>query len=106
MAKRGDLNRLVWCPLTMAKALKCCSGVSETRPNSAYLPVLGIPDFCIVTKDSDFKDLSDRYGPPPKAVLIRLGNGPVRDIEALLRERYADLLALDRDESRGLLELP
>ena len=63
-------------------------------------------DFCIVTKDGDFRDLSDRYGPPPKAVLIRLGNGPARDVEILLRERYADLLALDQDESRGLLELP
>lgn len=63
-------------------------------------------DFCIVTKDGDFRDLSDRYGHPPKAVLIRLGNGPARDVEILLRERYADLLALDQDESRGLLELP
>lgn len=63
-------------------------------------------DFYIVTKDGDFKDLSNRYGQPPKVILIRLGNGPVEKVAALLRECYLDLLDLKRDESRGLLELP
>ncbi len=31
-------------------------------------------DFIIVTKDSDFVDLSTLYGQPPKVILLRTGN--------------------------------
>lgn len=60
----------------------------------------------IVTKDKDYLELSNRLGHPPKVILIRLGNCPVAAVESLLRERYAEILALHQDESRGLLELP
>ena len=62
--------------------------------------------FVIVTKDTDYRELSSRLGHPPKVALIRLGNCPVAAVESLLRERYGDILALERDDSRGLLELP
>ena len=60
----------------------------------------------VATKDTDYRDLSHRLGYPPKVVLIRLGNCSRDAVVSLLRERYADILALQRDERRGLLELP
>ena len=60
----------------------------------------------VVTKDTDYRDLSHRLGHPPKVVLIRLGNCSRDAVVSLLRERYADILSLHQDERRGLLELP
>jgi predicted nuclease of predicted toxin-antitoxin system len=39
-------------------------------------------------------------------VWLRVGNGPTRDIEALLRLRVADVLAFLADPATALLELP
>ena len=63
-------------------------------------------DFTVVTKDKDYQKLSRTLGPLPKVILITSGNGPTSDVEALLRERYVDILALQQDEVQGLLELP
>ena len=63
-------------------------------------------DFTIVTKDRDYKDMSEALGHPPKVILIRLGNCSVGTVESLLRERYADIIDLVQDDARGLLELP
>lgn len=63
-------------------------------------------DFIIVTKDNDYRALNRNLGHPPKVVLITLGNGPTREVESLLRERYSAVAALYQDEGRGLLELP
>ena len=62
--------------------------------------------FVIVTKDTDYRELSRRLGHPPKVALIRLGNCTRDAVASLLRERYGDVLALERDDRRGLLELP
>lgn len=50
----------------------------------------------IVSKDSDFHQLSFLYGPPPKAVWLRLGNYTTAEIEQVLRQR--------RDEVRAFTE--
>ena len=62
--------------------------------------------FAIVTKDRDYKDMSGDPGHPPKVVLITLPNCLREDVEALLRDRCADVVALLQDDRRGLLELP
>jgi predicted nuclease of predicted toxin-antitoxin system len=62
--------------------------------------------FVVATKDKDYRDLSRTLGPPPKVILMTSGNGPTSDVEALLRERFADVVALFQDDGRGLLELP
>ena len=62
-------------------------------------------DFTIATKDSDFRALSEALGHPPKVMRIRLGNGPTAEVEALLRERYQDLLSFQHDAGRGFLAL-
>ena len=61
--------------------------------------------FTIVSKDRDYRDLSGALGHPPKVILVRLGNGPTAEVEALLRERYQDLLSFQHDAGRAFLEL-
>ena len=42
-------------------------------------------DFCIVSKDSDFQQLSFLLGAPPKVIWLRMGNCSVEDVERVLR---------------------
>jgi predicted nuclease of predicted toxin-antitoxin system len=60
----------------------------------------------IVSKDSDFEQLSATLGPPPKVIWLRVGNGPTRAVVALLRTRVADVRAFLADPLGSLLELP
>lgn len=62
-------------------------------------------DFSIVTKDADFPRLSVIHGHPPKVVWVRLGNGPVSEVESILRRQYDNLLSFYQDEGRSFLEL-
>ena len=59
----------------------------------------------VVTKDRDYRQLSLDRGHPPKVILIRIGNCRVREVEALLRDHYGDIMALERDSARGIIEL-
>ncbi len=59
----------------------------------------------VVTKDVDFRDLSLAYGPPPKVIWLRIGNGPTRAVEVLLRSRLEEIQAFLAGPS-ALLELP
>jgi predicted nuclease of predicted toxin-antitoxin system len=47
----------------------------------------------LLTKDSDFVDLSWRMSPAPQVVLVRLGNAPNSVLLPWLEERWADLVA-------------
>jgi predicted nuclease of predicted toxin-antitoxin system len=83
--------------------------LADEYPDSAHTFPLGLGEaddraiwdyardhgFAIVSKDSDFHQLSVREGPPPKVVWVRLGNCTVDDIETILRERQTDLERLD-----------
>ena len=62
--------------------------------------------FAVVTKDSDFPDLSFAYGHPPKVVWIRLGNCSTIEIETLLQGLRDDLLAFDQDDQSAVIALP
>ncbi len=61
--------------------------------------------FVIVTKDSDYRRLSRERGHPPKVIWIRTGNTSNAIVEALLRDHYDEILALEQDPDRGILEL-
>ena len=61
--------------------------------------------FAIVSKDSDFHQLSFVRGHPPKVVWIRRGNCSTDEIESLLRQRQADLLAFEADPDASFLVL-
>jgi len=62
-------------------------------------------DFILVSKDSDFHQLSFLLGPPPKVVWVRIGNATTRRIEALLRSRKSDLMAFESDRDAAFLIL-
>ena len=53
----------------------------------------------IVTKDSDFNDLSLSSGAPPKVVWLRIGNCTLEDAEHALRGQQDELRLFDGDEA-------
>ena len=61
--------------------------------------------FIIVTKDTDFRDLSVLRGFPPRVVWLRIGNCSTADIEQLLRRSYATISAFLDESTTGLLTL-
>jgi predicted nuclease of predicted toxin-antitoxin system len=69
----------------------------------AYAATHGL---AIVSKDADFVQLSAAPGPPPKVVWLRVGNGPTRDVAALLQTRAAEIRAFLADPAAAVLELP
>lgn len=62
-------------------------------------------DFLIVTKDADFSDLCLLRGFSPKIIWIRRGNCKTADIEAILRNHYDNIEALNNDKTIGVLAL-
>ena len=76
--------------------------LSDLYPDSAHVVALGIDrtgdsriwnyakdfDFIITTKDSDYLELSESRGHPPKLVLVESGNQPTWVVEADLRNNY------------------
>jgi predicted nuclease of predicted toxin-antitoxin system len=57
-------------------------------------------DFCIVTKDADFYDLSLVRGPPPKIIWLKSGNVTKAAIaQLLLSNKYSIKTLLAADET-------
>ena len=98
---------------------KLVTCVADLYPDSTHVHVVAIDrladkelrdyarreGFVIVTKDSDFSDLSILLGFPPKVIWIRRGNCSTATIETILREHAEDISALDQDEVMGILTL-
>ena len=61
--------------------------------------------FTIVTKDSDFSDLSVLRGVPPKVVWLRIGNCTTEEALQILLARRAAIEAFLQDPASGLLVL-
>lgn len=63
-------------------------------------------DYTLVSKDSDFHEISLLYGSPPKVVWIRRGNCTTKQIEFILRNKLEDIRSLmDNPESIYLVIL-
>jgi predicted nuclease of predicted toxin-antitoxin system len=62
-------------------------------------------NLAIVTKDSDFSDLSVLRGFPPKVIWLRLGNCTTTQIEALLRRQAVTIQDFLIDQTVGTLVL-
>ncbi len=61
--------------------------------------------FTIVSKDSDLHQRSLVFGPPPKLIWLRVGNGPTNQIEQLIRDREAEIRAFGEDPGAAFLVL-
>lgn len=59
----------------------------------------------ILSKDSDFHQVSFLRGPPPKVIWIRRGNCSTGDIEALVRSNRSEILAFGADGEAAFLAL-
>jgi predicted nuclease of predicted toxin-antitoxin system len=62
-------------------------------------------NYLIVSKDSDFSELSIIHGFPPKIIWIRRGNCSTKEIEKLLKQNYHRIKELYQDEEAGVLLL-
>jgi predicted nuclease of predicted toxin-antitoxin system len=59
--------------------------------------------YIIVTKDSDFNDMSVVRGFPPKVIWLQIGNSSTRDIEARLRVSHSVIDHFADDKTFGML---
>ena len=59
--------------------------------------------FILVSKDSDFYELSLLEGPPPKVIWIRCGNSPTSAIERLLRKHLSEIEGFDTDDQTAFI---
>lgn len=62
-------------------------------------------DYLIVSKDSDFSEISFIRGFPPKVIWIRRGNCSTKDIEELFRREYNQIEKLYQSKAIGILLL-
>jgi predicted nuclease of predicted toxin-antitoxin system len=62
-------------------------------------------DFTIVTRDSDYNDLSLLLGFPPKVIWIRRGNCSTQTIESILRAATKAIQEFNQSASIGVLTL-
>ncbi len=76
------------------------------RPDAEVWEVAARDGHTIVSKNGDFFQRSILFGPPPKVVWLRIGNGPTRDAEALLHARVTTIHTFTGDPSAALIRLP
>ena len=62
-------------------------------------------DFIIVTKDSDFIDLSLVYGTPPEVIWIRKGNCNTMAVARAVRENFDTIEQAIHARTGGVIEL-
>jgi predicted nuclease of predicted toxin-antitoxin system len=62
-------------------------------------------EYIIVTRDSDYNDLSLIRGFPPKVIWIRRGNCSTKEIEVILRSSTQDIHDFFQNPSLGILTL-
>jgi predicted nuclease of predicted toxin-antitoxin system len=62
-------------------------------------------DFTIVTKDSDFSELSLLRSFPPKVIWIRIGNSRTNEIESLIRSHTEQINNFYQKSNLGILIL-
>jgi predicted nuclease of predicted toxin-antitoxin system len=61
--------------------------------------------FVIVSKDTDFRELSYVEGAPPKVVWLDVGNAGTKAIEALLRREHARIARFGESPESSMLIL-
>jgi len=93
--------------------------LADLHPDSSHAFLLGLEQssdailwdrakqegYTIVTKDSDYSDMSVVRGFPPKVIWIRIGNCTTQQIEDLLRLNHEAVVAFENDAMVGLLSL-
>jgi predicted nuclease of predicted toxin-antitoxin system len=60
-------------------------------------------EFTIVSKDSDFRQLSFIYGYPPKTLWLRIGNCSTQMVSEMLRSNYLSITNFINNDEAALL---
>ena len=98
---------------------KLIDRLADLYPDSSHVMIEGLDDaedhaiwalakdneFIIVTKDSDFNDLSIMKGCPPKVIWLRIGNSRVSAIEKILRENALAINTFLDNLDLGIIEI-
>jgi predicted nuclease of predicted toxin-antitoxin system len=93
--------------------------LADLFPDSSHVRLVGLRDagdfevqdyardhdFVIVTKDSDFIDLSLLYGPPPQVIWIRIGNCSTRAVAGVVRKNFSTIGQAVLAKIGGVIEL-
>jgi predicted nuclease of predicted toxin-antitoxin system len=61
--------------------------------------------YAIVTKDSDFNDLSALRGAPPKVIWVRIGNCTTAEVESILRGHAYSIEQFLSHATEAILEI-
>lgn len=77
----------------------------DTAEDSSVWEYARDNNFTIVTKDSDFSELSLLRGFPPKVIWIRIGNCTTKDIESLIRSNTKEIEDFYKESKLGILIL-
>jgi len=62
-------------------------------------------DFCIVTQDADFPELSKLKGSPPKVIWLRCGNMSTSQVERIFRSSFEIIRQFMNNPSLDCLEI-
>jgi predicted nuclease of predicted toxin-antitoxin system len=62
-------------------------------------------DFTIITKDDDFLAIAQRNGPPPKLIMIELGNCTNAELAARLQDSATELATFASSTKAGIIKL-
>ncbi len=98
---------------------KLVQALSDAFPGSKHVQDLGLEagadldvwhaaaeaGFCLVSKDSDFHQMSFVFGHPPKVIWIRRGNCSTKDVESLLRGHVEDIAKFVESEEAAFLTI-
>ncbi|MFK7845587.1 MAG: DUF5615 family PIN-like protein [Rhodothermales bacterium] len=93
--------------------------LSDIFPGSAHVSESGLDQaddvevwnyagehgYLIVSKDSDFNEISLQRGFPPNVIWVRRGNCSTTDIEHILRDQFELVKKLEESSSAGILLL-
>ena len=93
--------------------------LSALFPGSGHVRLLGLAEaadkaiweyaathgFTIVSKDSDFRQMSFARGAPPKVIWIRLGNCTTEALATVLTDGFEVISDFDRDDTAAYLIL-
>ena len=77
----------------------------ETATDAALWTFARNEGYTIVTKDSDFVELSTLYGPPPKVIWLKLGNVSSNLVRSKLSEHAETIKEFLSDVEDGVLEI-
>jgi predicted nuclease of predicted toxin-antitoxin system len=93
------------------------TSLSDIFPNSSHLKTLGMAatddraiwnyarenGFAIISKDSDFHQMSFLFGAPPKTIWLRCGNCSTTALENIIRRNTRKIANFLNEEESALL---